>query len=201
MKKLRMIRDRAESILHPQDLRGLNDPPLFAKSGFHSRLTISGVPSGDQHLQRVIARYGLAHVSHEMEDELTLRVDREQPGEHKIHAIHLFFAALEIHRSHPSASLLLHQHDGLRSLISSRLDAGATRSGHDAETTTLKAWRNTSAPLSLDEATSLYLAQAGVLPRTLGELQAISHEELARIHDLLTGSHATEHSTHLGRTA
>ncbi len=201
MKKLRLIRERAPSEWSHEGLRGMNDPEVFSRAGFFSRLAISGIPADDQRLRHTMSRYGLARNDRENGVKLSLRVHSEQPGEHKIHAITLFFAALEIHLGHPSASLLLHQHDGLKRLISARLHAHKAGSRHESETKILHAWRNANDPVSLDEATSLHLAQAGILPRTLGEFQTISRGELARIHDLLTGSHASEHTAPLRRTA
>jgi len=88
-----------------------------------------------------------------------LHPEPADPANHKVHALRLLAAALELMRTAPHARCLLNQIDTLRELLVART-AGERRATSE-RFARVSTWLSTDSRLALDGPVSHYLAQAG----------------------------------------
>lgn len=181
MGNLRIFRERTGELGDHADLRGLNDVQLFQKAGFFGRLAISGIQVTDARLESVAQRYNLSAVERRRDGLLILGKTNEAPGSHRIHALSLFFAALELHEAHPHARILVFEHHGIRQMLLER-SLKATKSDLESDDALLLSrWKRSEDLVTLHAPVSLHLARAGVLEHHDAELRGLSQAVLSEI--------------------
>jgi hypothetical protein len=127
----------------------------------------------------LLEAYGL--IQEDDGETALVRARAPRDGEHKLQALTLFFAALEITRRDANARLALFEVSPLHRAIAD----GARRDGREAAGDIFHraaGLLDSGSPLTLDDASAAYLRQASF---DLGQTR-LSHEDLAGLHRLLT---------------
>jgi hypothetical protein len=119
-RKLRLVEERTENRSDLPDLRGFQDPELFQRTGILSFLDIESCDNG--FLQEICNAYHLTQTSHALgQNKVRLKPQNSACGNHKQEALHVFTAALEIHKKFPTTHCTVFQISELRVLLRERI--------------------------------------------------------------------------------
>ncbi|MGE0615217.1 MAG: hypothetical protein AB7P04_06225 [Bacteriovoracia bacterium] len=195
MAKLRLLKNRKEAgTTHgparegehsTANLRGFGDPALFHQSCFVVHLLVKGQIS-DATLNRLVPAYNLHVERHPTQaNAFQVRTHWVAPEQHKLQAIRLFAAAMDIHRAHPGISLRICQSNGLHELMQSRMPG---RKHENVFTTHADFFQSEIHSFAMDQSVRMYLQQAGLpIGGTTSGMHECTHAELDQMHDFMMG--------------
>lgn len=203
MSKLRLIKERTEAKDVDTDLRGLGENEIIHASAPYACLAVRGLEGAgsETYLQGLQAAYDLKAQPGEEQGTLHLHARVLGAGEHKLQAVTLFVAALDILKHHPGASVLLYEvsrlHDALQNSIR---HAGHPR--QDGLRERVHSWKADGHALTADGHVILHLRQAGFdVPHAEHALKLTRAELETHFRELAGSVHSQVHSRQETRKA
>lgn len=198
MSKLRTVKERKEEAEVTHDLRGLGNEAFFRNS--HPYACLSVKDTSARAIHAVSEKYGLAPVESKAARGVThLTFARRDPGQHKVQALTLFFASLEIHKATPDARMHLSESQPLHTELGAAIKNPGSSASSPEELSVGKV--EFKHALSLESSIARHLVQSGVNGVSL-ETQSFRGADMRRItHELMresTGSIASTRKLKVG---
>lgn len=148
MSKLRLIKERADEQEVAADLRGLGETEIMRDSSPHACLVVRDASAGaDKQFKGLAAAYGLKVEPGKTSGTFQLLTSVLRAGEHKMQAVTLFVAALEIARAHPRALLLLTEVSRLHQELKNNICHGG-KAKHEVLHERVAVWQSSAATAS-----------------------------------------------------
>jgi hypothetical protein len=189
MRKLSVVKERRSSAEGSSqktgDIRGLDDIQLIKGSSFESSLFLKH--PGELALAPTLTKYALetSHVS-QFPGVHRLQTIWRQKGEHKLQALRLFFAALELGSSYPDLHAFLTYESGLHRELKQRMETEVHT--HDAHE--LHSWVQSPHQFSIAQGIALALKQSGYAISTDAPMLNLSWTEAKHVTTTVQQDHA-----------
>jgi hypothetical protein len=184
MSKLKAIKDRSVATNVQGDLRGLGNEDFFVNSFPFSVLSATNItPEG---LVPIIQKYNLK-IHEESSANLThLCTSNVQPGEHKLQAVVLFTAGIDLLQTNPQSMLHLAEISQLHLQMDKAL-RGTPTSAFSIDGV-VKLWMAKPQTFSLEASVTHYLYQAGFPLAPSNDMRHLNPLEITQVHATLSQS-------------
>lgn len=162
-------------------LHDLEGDGLLVDSAPYAVLSVQGT---DQHkdLQRLLEKYGLERRDSKLPGVFHLVCRQRRDGQHKMQAVILFVAGIEIHKTSPLSHLHLGEVSQLHQGLHEALHGAQAASPHTADSH-IERWLQEMHPFSLEAVTTWHLNQAGFpVPRLNAGVMHLTKPHVERLH-------------------